>query len=161
MGIKDKIANEVKAVFWTSLYFFCWFTTLMFIKQLLLHEYKIEFYGFSVVVLGTLVAAKAVLILEKAPLFKRSQTAIAVILKRTLLYLAGVFIILVLEKSFEARHEFGGFINALKNLANDTSMYHVLVNIICVFGALFFYNLWSVIKRQLGEGVLKEILFAP
>lgn len=160
MSIKAKIVNELKAVFWTSLYFLCWFGSLMVIKQLLLHEYKIEFFGASIVILGTLVAAKAVLVLEKAPLFKKSQSAFAMILKRTLLYLAGVFIILVLEKSYEGRNEYGGFVNALKNITKDANSYHIWVNIICVFGALFFYNLWSLIREYLGKDGLKGILFS-
>ena len=161
MGFKEKIAKEIKALCWISLYFLCWFATLMVIKQLLLHEYRIEFYGASMVVVGTLVAAKAVLILENAPLFKGSKTALSLILKRSFLYLAGVFMIMVLEKSFEARHEYGGFINALKNLGDSANMYHIWANILVVFGALFFYNLWTVMKKHLGKGGLKEILLSP
>ena len=161
MSAREKIVNELKAVFWTSLYFLCWFGGLMLIKQLLLHEYKIEFYGASIVILGAMVSAKAVLILEKAPIFHKSKTALSVILKRSLVYLLGVFLILVFEKAYEARHEYGGFINALKSLTKEANMYHIWANILVVFGALLFYNLWTVIKNHLGKGGLKEILLGP
>jgi hypothetical protein len=162
MNIKTKIVAEVKSIFWTSLYFLIWFGALMLIKQLLLKEFKIEFHGLVMVIIGALVVAKTVIILENVPLFQsKSQIALVVILKRTLLYLAGAFIVLVLEKSFEGYQEYGGFFNALKNLANDANMYHIWVNIICVFGALFFYNFGSFLLKYLGKGGMMELLFSP
>ena len=162
MKIKTKIAEELKSFFWISLYFLIWFGALMLIKIFLLEEYKIEFYGVSVVIIGALVVAKSVLILENVPLSGRKpQIAFYVILKRTLLYLGGVFIVLILEKSFEGQHEYGSFINAFKNLLNDANMYHIWVNIICVFGALFFYNFGSFLNKQLGNGGIMDMLSSP
>lgn len=162
MSIKAKIVKELKAVFWTSLYFLAWFGGLMVVKVLLLREYKIEFFGASIVVLAALVAAKAVLILENVRIVGTSrQSALVVLIKRTLLYLAGIFVILVFEKIFETRNEYGGLINAFKNLAGNVDGYHILVNIICVFGALFFFNTWTVIKKYLGEGGMRKIMLSP
>ena len=108
----------LKAIFWTTLYFFIWIGSLVLLKTLLLEEYQIEFYGFSIIVVGALIAAKVVLILENVPLgsWAKRQPAIAEVIFRTMLYLAGVFVVMILEKSFEARHEYGGFINAMKSL---------------------------------------------
>jgi hypothetical protein len=39
--------------------------------------------------------------------------------------------------------------------------YHIVVNVICKFGALFFFNLGSVIKGRLGKGGFREILISP
>jgi len=162
MSVKTKLTEEVKSIFWTSLYFLIWFGGLMLIKQLLLKEFKIEFHGLMVVIIGALVVAKTVIIFENVPLFQsKSQIAIVVILKRTLLYLAGVFIVLVIEKSFEGRQEYGGFFNALKNLVHDSNMYHIWVNIICVFGALFFYNYGSFLFKYIGKGAIIDMLFSP
>lgn len=85
-------------------------------NSLIRGDYKIEFYGASIVVIDALVTAKAVLILEH---------------------------------SFEARNEYGGFINALKHLDKCVNFYHISVTIVCVFGALFFYNFGSVINHTL------------
>jgi len=133
----------------------------MLIKVLLLNEYKIEFYGASMVVVGALIAAKAVLILEHVPLRINNKPVIVDILLRTFLYLVGISIILILERTFEARHEYGGFMDTLKNLYNSVDFYHILVNIICVFGALLFYNLGSVIIGRLGKGGLWKIINSP
>jgi hypothetical protein len=82
------------------------------------------------------------------------------VLIRTIFYLAGVFIILVLEKSFEARHEYGGFIEAVKNLAHQANFYHVWANTICVLGALLVFNIWSVIKLTYGKGVFRKLMMS-
>lgn len=163
MSFKDKLVHELKAIFWTTLYFLIWFGVLVIIKELLLKEYQIKFYGFSIVVIGALVAAKSVLILENVSLgsWAKHQPAIVEILFRTLLYLAGIFVIMVLEKSLEARHEYGGFVNALKSIFENAEFYHILVNTICVFGALLGFNLWSVIRKHLGEGGMWKILSTP
>ena len=162
MSIGAKLLKELKSLSLTALYFLAWFGALMVLKVLMLHEYKLEFYGMTMVIVGALVAAKAVLILENVPLSgKKPSPAIVEILLRTILYMAGVFVILVLEKSIEARHEYGGFFPALKGLAGSADRYHIWVNIICMFGAIFFFNLGSVTKAYLGETSIWKMLRAP
>ena len=51
--------------------------------------------------------------------------------------------------------------NALGNLSKSVDFYHILVNIICVFGALFFYNLGSAINDVLGKGGLWKLINSP
>lgn len=161
MSAKNKLLKELKAILLVSLYFLVWFGTLMIIKVLLLSEYQIEFYGASIVIVGALIAAKAVLILEHVPLGVKDKPAIVDILLRTFLYLAGITIILILERGIEGRHEYGGFVNALKNLTKSAIIYHIVVTVICVFGALFFYNLGSVVRGRLGKGGLWDKMISP
>jgi hypothetical protein len=159
--MKDKLIKELKSVFMTTLYFFVWFGALMVIKVLLLREYEIEFYGFSKVLIGALILAKVVLILEYVPLsFTKKQLVIVGLIIRTILYLGGVFLVLILERSFESRHEYGGFGNALMNVFSDVNIYHFWVNCIVVFGALLFFNLWSIMKKRLGDRWIYHVLFS-
>ena len=162
MASKEKILKEIKSVFWTSLYFLSWFGALMIIKILLLREYQIEVYGFTSVVVGALVVAKVVLILEyvKIPFTKNKPAWIEITL-RTLLYLLGVFVVMALEKSFEARDEYSGVFDAFTHLSDHADLNHIYVNTICVFGALLFFNIRTVIKKQYGEGALLNILRSP
>jgi hypothetical protein len=162
MSTKSKIIKELVSIFWVSLYFLIWFGMMMLIKVLLLEEYKIHFYDISAVIIGALVVAKSVLIMEAIPVSKNNNhPAWAVVLIRTLLFLLGVFIILVLEKSIEARHEYGGVFEAFKSLFQKADIYHVWVNILCVFGALLTYNFGSVLKLNLGKDGVKNILNSP
>lgn len=163
MSFKEKFIHELKAIFWTSLYFLIWIGVLVSLKSFLLAEYQIGFYEYSIMLVGALVGAKVVLIMENIPLgsWTKSTPAIVEILVRTLLYLLGVFIIMVLEKAFESRVEYGGFENAVKGLWGKTEFYHIIVNTICVFGALLGFNLWAVIKKHHGDGWLVKILSSP
>jgi hypothetical protein len=156
---KEKIKSEIRTVFLTTLYFFSWFGGLYIIKVLLLKEYNIEFSGFSAVLLGALICAKVVMILEYVSIpFTKTKPVWVEVLVRTFLYLIGIFIVLVLEKSFEARHEYGGFIGAFKNLKSTANDYHIYVNMICVSGAILVYNIWSVIKLKLGKGLFRKLM---
>jgi len=160
MSFKQKLKKELIAVGLTTLYFLIWFTVLVFIKQLLLKEYKIEFYGMSTVFIGALIAAKVLLILENIPFgyWVRKQPAIVDIFLRTVLYFLGVLLILILEKAFDGRHEFGGFVNSLQQVFVQFDMNHFWVNSICIFGALFGFNFASLLKLYLGEGGILRVL---
>jgi hypothetical protein len=161
MNKKERILAEIRTVILTTLYFFCWFGGLMVIKVLLLREYNIEFSGFTIVLVSALVIAKVVLLLEYIPIpYIKNKPAWVAVLIRTFFYLAGVFIIIVLEKSFEARHEHAGFIEAVKNLAQKANFYHVWANTICVFGALLVFNIWSVIKLTYGKGIFLKLMMS-
>ncbi len=161
MGRKEKLIEELKAVLYAWIYFLIWFAALMLMKVLLLEEYNIKPTGVSIVLVGSLVAAKAVIILQHVPLGTKGKPVIVDILLRTILYLAGVAILMLLEHAFETRKEFGGFLNALKNLGKSADIYHVLVNLICVFGALFFYNFGSALRAYFGKGALGQVLRSP
>lgn len=161
LSTADKLKKELKSILLVSLYFLVWFGALMVIKVLLLAEYKIEFQGVSIVIVGALIAAKAVLILEHVPLGLKNKPAILHVFLRTLLYMIGVAVILILEKAIENSHEYGGFINALKKLGEKKDLDHILVTVICVFGAMFFYNLGTLISDRIGKAGLWEILISP
>lgn len=159
---KVRIVEELKSILLTSLYFLCWFGSLMLIKVLLLSEYQIDVTSYAIVIIGALVVAKVVLVLEYVPLsFVRNKPAWIEVLSRSILYIAGVTLIMVLEKSFEARHEYGGVIGAFKNLSKHIDIYHLWLNVFCVFVALLFFNIWSVVKKHYGEGIFRKLMSVP
>lgn len=163
MTVMQKVKEEIISMVLLMFYFFIWIGTLVLLKTLILDEYRIEFKGFSLALVGALVLAKVVLVLEHVSLgnWVRNQPALLNVALRTLLYTFGVFVVLVIEKAFEGRHEYGGFISSLVSLFQRTEGYHVWANAICISGALLFYNLFSVLKRNLGEGELHRIYLKP
>ncbi len=68
MNITQKIVHEIKAVTVVTIYFCCWLSALLLIKHLLLAEYKIVFVDYSMALIGALILAKVVLVLECVPL---------------------------------------------------------------------------------------------
>lgn len=163
MGLQEKLIHEIKAVGLAALYFGCWIAALIWLKQLILAEYRIEFDGMSKALVGALILSKVVLVLEHVPLgaWVRARPAWVDLLLRTLLYAVGVLVVLLLEKSFEGRHLHGGFGPALQAVFRDADLNHVLVNTIGLSGALLGYNLLAMVRRRLGSGGLGRLFLTP
>ena len=163
MALKQKLKHELKAVGVAAAYFACWIAAMLLIKTLILAEYRITATHWSAIIVGALVLSKVVLILEHVSLgaWVRTRPARVDVILRTVLYSVGVAVVLLLEKGFEGRHEYGGFGNALGHLLEQTDIYHVWANIICLSGALMVYNLLSVVRRHLGAGGLARLFFMP
>lgn len=163
MSVQQKLQDELKELGLVSLYFGSWITALITLKHLVLDEYNIDTYGYSMAIVGTLILAKVVLILEHVSFgnWIRSRPAWVDVLLRTALYSAGVVVVLVLERGIEGRHEHGGFVGAVKAAFQSTDADHIWANAICVSGALLGYNALSVLRRYLGEKHLYKLFLVP
>jgi len=163
MSFRDKLVHELKALGLASAYFLTFLGLLLTLKKLALAEYDIEFRGLSLALVGTLVLAKVVLILEHVSLgrWTRSRPGWVDVVLRTVLYTAGVFVVLVLEKAFEGRHEYGGFTSSLFGQLRHAKLDQVWIDTIAVSLALLGYNLLSLIRRHLGPGALLWMLRTP
>jgi hypothetical protein len=163
MSFRQKLRKEIKAVALATVYFATWIGVLMVLKTLLLAEYQIQFHEWSLVLVGALILAKVVLVLEHVPLGEWIWTrpALVDVILRTVLYALGVLVVLLLEKAFEGRHEHGGFGPSLMAMFQQAEGHHVWVTTICLSGALLGYNMLSVVRRHLGEGGLVRLFFSP
>ena len=163
MSIMQKVKDEIRSVALATLYFAAWIGVLALLKTLILAEYRIEFHGLSLALVGALVLAKVVLVLEHVPLgaWIRTRPALLDVILRTALYALGVFVVLLLEKALEGRHEHGGFGPSLIALFQHAEVYHVWANVICLSGALLGYNVLSVLRRHLGEGAFIRLFLKP
>ena len=156
------LLHEIKVVWLFTLYFGISFTLLMLLKRLTLAQYEIGFQGLGLAVLGALLVAKVVAVLEKVPLgpwVRRRPAAIDVIV-RTLLYVLAVFLVLVLEKGFESRHEAGGLWPAIVRAFENRDRHRVWAVTIGVGGSLLIFNIMSVLRRRLGPWGLSKLFFA-
>jgi len=163
MSVAAKLREEVKSIGLVSLYFAAWILVLLLLKRLVLAEYHIEFHDFSLVVIGAVILAKVVLVLENVPLGsrRRERPALVDVVLRTAMYGVGVLIVLLLEKAFEVRHEYGGFFPALAQVIHHRDTPHVLAAAIGVTGALLVFNASFVIQRHLGRRGLFKIFLSP
>ena len=163
MSLARKLKHEFAAVIWLTLYFGCWLSVFVLIKYLLLAEYQVDFSGFSIALFGSLVLATVVLALEHVPLgvWVEARAAWVDVLLRTMLYSFGVFVVLLIEKGVDGMHEFGGFGAALTAEWQHTDTHHILLNVICLSGALLSYNMLSVVRRRLGKGALLQMFLSP
>ncbi|MEN8132449.1 MAG: hypothetical protein ABFS45_20170 [Pseudomonadota bacterium] len=163
MSIIQNLKREFLELTYVTSYFVCWLGVLILLKHLILAEYKIEFYGMPLAVLGALILAKVVLVLKHVSLgaWIHAQPAWVDVVLRTALYTFGVFVALLIEKTFEARHEYDGFIPALNALFQQADMNHIWINTICLSGALLSYNMLAVVSRCLGKGALLRMFLMP
>lgn len=163
MSVRERAAEEVRALVLVGLYFTVWLGWLVVLKKLVLEEYHIGFQGLSVALLGALVLSKVVLILEHVSLGRwvAQRPAWVEVALRTILYSFGVVVVLLLEKAFEGRHEHGGFASSLVSIFDHPDLGHVWINTICLGGALLSYNVLWAIRRNLGPGGLVRLLRMP
>lgn len=163
MSFKEKLQDEIKALALATFYFGAWIGVLVVLKKLILEEYQIEFHGLSLALVGTLVLAKVVLLLEHVPLgtWTRTRPAWIIVLLRTFLYALGVAVAMLFEKVFDIRHEQGGFSPALLAVFHHPETPHVWANAICLTGALFGYNILSVVRRHMGKKGLSRLFLSP
>ena len=163
MTTLEKIRHEVTAMVVLMLYFGLWLGALILLKYLVLAEYRIAFYGFSMALVGALILSKVVLVLEHVPLGRwvRGRPAWVDVVVRTALYALGVFIVVVLEKAFEGRHDHGGIGASLAAQFAQADMLHVWLNTMCLSAALLSYNVLSVVRKRLGEGALLRMFLEP
>jgi len=161
-SFKQKALHEIKAVAFATIYFAIWLGILMFLKTMILTEYKVEFTGISMAIIGALILAKVVLVIDLIPLSKwtRQRPAAWFLFFRTLLNIIAVFILLLLEKAFEARHEYGGFGSSLSQVFQQRDISHVWANVTVVSIAVFWFNVIFVLRRYLGEKKLRQLFFS-
>jgi len=62
-----------------------------------------------------------------------------------------VLVVLLIEKGIDGMHEYGGFGAALTAEWKQVDMYHILLNVICLPGALLGYNIFSVVREHLAR----------
>jgi hypothetical protein len=163
MSFSQKLMHELKAIAVAFLFFGLWIAALILLKTLVLSEYQIGFSGWSKVIVGALILAKVVLILERSSFgaWVRKQPVWVDVLLRTALYSVGVAVVLVLEDGFAGRHEHGGFGPAVAASFQKADVHHVWANALCLSGALLTYNLLAMVRQHLGPGGLSRLLLDP
>jgi hypothetical protein len=163
MSLPARLKHELKAVGMATLFFGAWISALILLKTLVLDEYQIGFSGWSRALVGALILAKVVLVLEHVSLgaWVRSRPAWVDMVLRTALYSLGVAAVTLIEHGLKGRGEHGGVTGALIAAAREAKFPHVLVNTICLSGALLVYNGLSIVRRRLGEGGLSRMFLEP
>lgn len=163
MNLPAKLRDEIRSLGLTTLFFGVWFFVLLVLKWLVLAEYHIAFHSLSMALVGAVIVAKVVLVLENVPLgtLTRGRPAVVDVAARTGLYGLGVLVVLLLEKAFEARHEYGGFVASLIQVIQHQDIHHVLAATIGVTGALLVFNASFVVRRRLGNRGLLPLFLSP
>jgi hypothetical protein len=148
-----KVIHEIVVVARVTTYFALFFIFMIVMKKFILEDYDIEFSGISQALIGALIMAKVILLMELISLgsWVQNQPPIVDVILRTLFYAVGVLVVVLLEKSFEARHKADGFSNAMTYVFTHRDIYHVWYNTLGAAVSIFFYNAFQVIVRFIGK----------
>jgi hypothetical protein len=162
MGVMATVKHEAKEVGLVTLYFFVCFGIILTLKKLFLEAYEIQVYALSAAVIGALVVAKVVVILDKARAGTRFDVRASLglgALYKTLLYAAATFLALFAERLFHAYRETGALGAAVAYVWQHRHRNVIFADVICIGLALMAYHLYTGIDRRLGEGTLRAAIW--
>ena len=71
MSVWQRVTSEIKTIGLVTLYFAICFGVMIFLKRLVLAAHQIEFRGLSIAIVGALIVAKVVAVMEHVPLGRR------------------------------------------------------------------------------------------
>ena len=156
MSALERIRQEVREIVFVTVYFLGCFLLFLSLKKLLLEQYDIEISIFTTAVIGALVVAKVVVLLDKTSLGHqfRDQRLFVRILWRSFAYTAIVFGVTVAERLFHLYRESGELGSAAGKLWADKDFDHFLAMNISIGLSFLAYNVFSEIDRHMGEGTL-------
>ena len=159
---KQKILHEMRVVAIATLYFFVCFGFLMLFKRLTLAAYQINFAGLGMAVFAALLAGKVVIVLEKVPLggWIRRQPAVIEVLLRSLVYVLGAFVVLMLEQGFHARHQAGGWLRGTWHVLENKDRNQLFASLIGVFVTMLIFNIFIIAHRSYGTWPLLRLYFS-
>jgi hypothetical protein len=155
------IIREAKALFLVTLYFLFCYGTIIIIKKLILAHYNISYFGFGAAILGALISAKTVLIIESTPLGKtfHSRLPILKIIFDCLLYTALALILLYVEKVIELGYKEGNYRLAFATVDHDDDLSGFFAMVLWAAISFLGYAVFSAISRHLGPGELYRLFF--
>jgi hypothetical protein len=161
LSISERIGHELREIGLVSLYFLTCFLLFLSLKKLILAEYGIEVWVFHTALIGALVVAKVVVLLDKTSFGDRHRSGRVVfhVLWRSLAYTAVVFVVSGAERLFELYRETEKLPEALSQLWAGKDFHHFLAMNLGVALSFLLYNSFSEIDRRLGEGGLRKFFF--
>ncbi|WP_373478342.1 hypothetical protein [Geminocystis sp.] len=159
----EKLKEELKKIGSLSLFFMIGFGFILIMMKLFLDQYDINIYVFSKAIISSLVAAKAVAIMDMTPILNRyahSPRYINVLYK-TFLYTVAVLVISMIENLFHAYKETKAIGGAIELFLETRHFSHFLAVTLCVSMIFLIHNIFQEIDNYLGKGNLSKLFFAP
>jgi hypothetical protein len=162
MRVGRRILEELREIGLVTLFFLVCFTIFLSLKKLLLSEYHVPFDMLHVAVIGALIVAKVVVLLEKSSFGNRFRSGVLFVhvLWRSLAYTAVVFVVSLAEHLFDLYRETGALPAAASELWADKDFHHFLAMNLAVGISFLVYNSFSEIDGRLGEGGLRKLFFS-
>jgi hypothetical protein len=154
--------HEFKEMLPPTLFFAVGFNLVMLTTQLVLDDYRLQFFNFMVATTGALLVGKAVLVANALPFLRRFDDAplFLPILFKTAVYVVVVLLVRLLEKLVEYLID-GGTLAGIPAYVRDHFSWHRFVAVQIWIVVLFLiYTTASELNALLGGGELARVFFA-
>ncbi|HKV56110.1 MAG TPA: hypothetical protein VJN94_15870 [Candidatus Binataceae bacterium] len=150
------LREEIRKTRPVFLFFLIGFLVVLLIIKLSLAQYSIEMSALSKALVGAILAAKIVLILENTPLARpfRHSARVLEITSKTLVYGLGVMLLGYIERIFDAFRHSGNMVSSFDTVIETSNVHRLLafsVGIAMVFAAYFCF---AEIGEFMGKGAL-------
>ena len=143
------------------LFFLVAFLLQAMIIKLAVAQFSIPISAFSKAVVGALLAAKAVLIIDETRIgrsLEHSRRVVAVAVK-TVLYGFGTLLLGYLERFVEALHRDASFDGAVRDMIDQANVYRIFAWVLGVTLIFAIYFVFAEINDYMGKGGLWSLLF--
>jgi hypothetical protein len=162
MSLTERIRHEIREIGLVTAYFLAWFLFFLTLKQLLLEEYQVDVAVLRTAIIGALVVAKVVVVLDKTRFADRFRSGplIAHVVWRAVGYTAIVFGVTLVERFYDVYREHGDVHATFAALWARRDYRHFLAMNLTVAVAFVVFNSLNEIDRRLGEGGLRRLFFA-
>jgi hypothetical protein len=158
----DRWARHELAEAWPPfLFFLSGFLMLLLIVKLTLATLDVRLTALSKAIVGALLAAKAVLIIDATPLARHLEQyrRIFVVAIKTLIYGSVTLMLGYIERILEARHKAHNLHAALQDVAAQVSMFRLLAWALGVSLIFALYFAFFEISERMGKGRLWALFF--
>jgi hypothetical protein len=161
MPFVEFVKHEVKELLTVTLFFLSGFLLIFVLLELMLEDYNVHFNALTKAVIGALVLAKVILVLRNLAFMQifPNSPGIVRVLYKTLIYLAGVLMVLAVERVIDAYREAGGVLAALKHVVETRTLHHVLAVTLLASIPVAAFNCWEELLREVGRDRLAEAFF--
>lgn len=156
------LKRELKKLGSLTLFFLIGFGYILLVMKLFLKEYDINTYILSKAIIGALVAAKSVAIMDVTPWMNRFEKSARYlnVLYKTLVYTLAVLVIGALEHLFDAYRHTKALIPAIEHFLNSRDFYHLLAATLCIAIVFLIHNIFNEIDTYLGKGSLRKFFLS-
>jgi len=157
----DFLSRELKAVGIVTAYFLAWFCLIGYLKSLMLAQYNVSYVAAGSALVGSLIIAKVVVILDETRVGDRFSRHVQIlhVVYKSLVYTFFVALVMVLERLVEGMLDGKALAVATQEIWKKRNGDHILVSIILMTVAFLFYNTFAVVNRALGDAGLAGLLF--
>jgi len=161
MTSEPKWKHELKQILAISSTFFVMFLLFMLLKKSMLAAYNIEFHAFGIALIGALIIAKVVLLVDLLPVTKRmdNHSNIYSVIYRSLIYLFGYLIFTLLEHFVKGLINGDDFSQAWLHSFQHIGSLKFIISLVAIFIAFLIFNSFWVIRNHFGPKELYKLFF--